>query len=73
MCFDLADGVQGVDYMAPKWRRMYSFSPYFSRPLLFFPGMILYTFPLTWEVGRVHFFCEGAFFCEIYKSEKHSI
>ena len=28
---------QGVDYMAPKWRQMYSISPCFSRPLLFFP------------------------------------
>jgi hypothetical protein len=41
--------------MAPKWRRMYSISLCFSCPLLFFPGMIFYKFPLTWEVGRAHF------------------
>ena len=46
----------GVDYMAPKWQQMYSISLWFSHPLLFFPGMIFYKFPLTWEVGRAHFF-----------------
>jgi len=63
----------GVDYMAPEWRRMYSFSPYFSCSLLFFPGMISYRFPLTWEVGTAHFFCESAFFAKFYKFKKHSI
>ncbi len=51
----------GVDYMAVKWRRMYLISLCFSRPLLFFPGMVLYRFPLTWGSR------ESAFFCEIYQ------
>ncbi len=42
--------------MAPKWQQMYSISLCFSRPLLFFSGMISYKFPLTWAVGRAHFF-----------------
>ncbi len=50
--------------MAPKWRRMYSFSPHFSRPLLFFPSMILYRFPLTWVVGRAQFFARAHFFAK---------
>ena len=58
---------EGVDYMAVKWRRMYSISLCFSRPLLFFSGMIFYEFPLTWEVGRAYYFVKFT------KSKNHSI
>ncbi len=47
--------VKGVDYMALKWRWMYSISLCYSCLLLFFPGMIFYEFPLTWAVGRAYF------------------
>ncbi len=57
---DLTLGGLGLT-MAPEWRRMYSFSPYFSRSLLFFPGMISYRFLLTWEVGTAHFFARAHF------------
>ena len=55
---------EGVDYMAPEWWPIYWFSPYFSRSLLFFPGMILYMFPLTWVISTANFFCESASFAK---------
>ncbi len=65
---------EGVDYMAVKWRRMYSISLCFSRPLLFFPGMIFYKFPLTWGSRESAFFLRKAhFFAKFTESKKHSI
>ena len=48
-----------VDYMAPKWRQMYSISLwFFSCASLFpsIPGMIFCEFPLTWAVGWAYYF-----------------
>jgi hypothetical protein len=45
------------------------FHPIFLVPFSFFPGMISYRFPLTWEVGTPLFFCERErIFCASLKS-----
>ena len=61
--------MKGVDYIAPKWRRMYSIWMFFLHVFLFFlqiPGMLIYRFPLTWAVGETRFSVK-------FTKSKHSI